>query len=86
MELAEVPGVFRRDGEGPTVAHDLAQQLMEKAGAMEREVQEAKQRLAAEMHKSREPDQTAELVRDLKQEIERPRAEIRELREEKSRR
>ncbi len=33
-------------------AHDLAHQLMEKAEAMGREVQEGKKRLAAEMQKA----------------------------------
>lgn len=61
--------------------HDLAHKLMEKAEAMERDVAEARQRLAAETHKGQErrgehgPDD----VRELKEEIQRLRAEIKEL-------
>lgn len=61
--------------------HDLAHQVMEKAGAMERDVQEGKQRLAAEMHeahKHREA-QIPDVVRELREEIERLRAEVKEL-------
>ena len=61
--------------------HDLAHKLMEKAEAMERDVQEAKKRLAAEMHKGQERhgEQGPDVVRELKEEIERLRAEVKEL-------
>ena len=64
-------------------AHDLAHQLMEKAEAMEREVQEGKRRLAAEMHKGHERhgEHGPDVVRELKEEIERLRAEVKELRQ-----
>jgi DNA repair exonuclease SbcCD ATPase subunit len=63
--------------------HDLAHKLMEQAEAMERDVHEARQRLAAEMHKGQAhhgehgPDE----MRELKDEIQRLRAEVRELRQ-----
>ncbi len=62
-------------------AHDLAHQLMEKAEAMEREVQEGKQRLAAEMHKGHERlgEHGPDVVRELTEEIQRLRAEVKEL-------
>ena len=63
--------------------HDLAHSLMEKAEAMEREVQLSKERLAAEMHRA--PEHQRELgpdvLRELREEIQRLRAEVRELRE-----
>jgi hypothetical protein len=61
--------------------HDLAHKLMEKAEDMERDVQEAKRRLAAEIHgdEERRRDFPLEIVRELKAEIERLRAEVREL-------
>ncbi len=64
-------------------AHDLAHQLMEKAEAMEREVHEAKRRLAAEMHAAHERygEQGPDVVWELKEEIERLRAEVNELRQ-----
>jgi DNA repair exonuclease SbcCD ATPase subunit len=63
--------------------HDLAHKLMEQAEAMERDVQEAKQRLAAEMHKRQERhgDHGPDVVRELKEEIQRLRAEVKELRQ-----
>jgi DNA repair exonuclease SbcCD ATPase subunit len=63
--------------------HDLAHKLMEQAEAMERDVQEAKQRLAAEMHKGHERpgEHGPDVVRELKDEIHRLRAEVRELRQ-----
>ena len=60
-------------------AHDLAHQLMEKAEAMEREVQEGKQRLAAEIQKVHGGEHGPDVVRELKEEIERLRAEVKEL-------
>ena len=61
--------------------HDLAHGLMEKVESMEREVHEARQHLAEEFRKSQprgsEPDQ----VRELKGEIERLRARVKELSE-----
>ncbi len=64
-------------------AHDLAHQLMEKAEAMEREVQEGKRRLAAEMHKGHERhgEHGPDVVRELKEEVERLRAEVKDLRQ-----
>jgi hypothetical protein len=62
-------------------AHDLAHQLMEKAEVMERELQEGKQRLAAEMQKRQGVHDAPEIVRDLRAENERLRSEINELRQ-----
>lgn len=62
-------------------AHDLAHQLMEKAEGMERELQEGKQRLAAEMKKRQANNEGLEIVRDLRAENERLRSEINELRQ-----
>ena len=62
-------------------AHDLAHQLREKAEAMEREVQEGKQRLAAEIQQVHGGEHGPVVVRDLKEEIERLRAEVKELRQ-----
>lgn len=62
-------------------AHDLAHQLMEKAEAMEREVQEGKKRLAAEIQKVHGGEHGPDVVRELKEEIERLRAEVKELRQ-----
>lgn len=67
-------------------AHDLAHQLMEKAEAMEREVQEGKKRLAAEIQKAQGGEHGPNVVRELKQEIERLRAEVKELRQQVERR
>ena len=63
-------------------AHDLALQLMEKAEAMDRDVQEGKKRLAAEMQKVHGGDSGPNILRELKEEIERLRAEVKELRQE----
>jgi hypothetical protein len=63
--------------------HDLAHKLMEKAADIERDVHAAKLRLAAEMragsehHEAEQPD----LVSKLKEENERLRAELRELKQ-----
>ena len=62
-------------------AHDLAHQLMEKAEVMERELQDGKQRLAAEMQKLQGVNDGPEIVRDLRAENERLRSEIKELRQ-----
>lgn len=61
--------------------HDLAHKLMEQAEAMERDVQKAKQRLAAEMNERHEHqgEHGPEVVRKLRAEIERLRAEVRDL-------
>ncbi|MCU0715247.1 MAG: hypothetical protein MUD03_03880 [Pirellula sp.] len=61
-------------------AHDLAHQLMEKADVMEREVQEGKRRLAEEMHKQRGEPEGMGVVQDLRVEVAKLRAEIKELR------
>lgn len=63
-------------------AHDLARQLMDKAEAMEREVQEGKKRLAEEVHKVHGREHGPDIVRELKEEIERLRAEVKELRQQ----
>jgi DNA repair exonuclease SbcCD ATPase subunit len=62
-------------------AHDLAHQLTEKAEAMEREFQEGKKRLAAELQKAHGAEHGPDVVRQLKEEIERLRAEVKELRQ-----
>jgi chromosome segregation ATPase len=61
--------------------HDLAHKLMEQAEAMERDVQKAKQRLAAEMNErhGQQEEHGPEVVRELRAEIERLRAEVKEL-------
>ncbi len=61
--------------------HDLAQKLMEQSEAMDRDVQRARQELAAEKHQAKEHhgEYGPDVVRDLKAEIERLRAEIKEL-------
>lgn len=61
--------------------HDLAQQIMQKAEAMEREVQEARKRLAEDHRKTHGEDHGADVVRELRSEVERLRAEIKELRQ-----
>ncbi|MEZ5949110.1 MAG: hypothetical protein R3C12_07830 [Planctomycetaceae bacterium] len=63
-------------------AHDLARQLMDKAEAMEQEVQEGKKRLAEEVHKVHGREHGPDIVRELKEEIERLRAEVKELRQQ----
>lgn len=62
-------------------AHDLAHQLMEKAEAMEHEVQEGKQKLMAEMHHGQGKEHGPDVVHQLKREIERLRAEVQQLRQ-----
>jgi protein tyrosine phosphatase (PTP) superfamily phosphohydrolase (DUF442 family) len=69
--------------------HDMAAQLMERVEVMEREVQEAKQRLAAEMRgPQHEPGDRgfARVERELREEIEKLRDELHELREHLKRR
>lgn len=61
-------------------AHDLAHQLMEKADVMEREVQDGKRRLAEEMQKQRGEPEGMDVVQDLRVEVAKLRAEIKELR------
>jgi len=62
-------------------AHDIAHKLMEQADSMERDVQEGKKRLAAEMQKAHGGDHGPDVVRELRVEIERLRAEVKELRQ-----
>lgn len=62
-------------------AHDLAHQVMEKAEAMEREAQEGKSRLMAEMQKGNSGKPGPDGSQHLKAEIERLRAEVQELRQ-----
>ncbi len=63
--------------------HDLAHKLLEKAEVMQREVQEARQQLTAEMQGARERhgENGPDVVRELKAEIERLTAEVKELRQ-----
>jgi hypothetical protein len=63
--------------------HELAHQIMEKAVDIERDVQAAKKRLAAEMHADSEHHQAVrqDFVAKLKEENERLRAELRELKQ-----
>lgn len=60
--------------------HDVAVKLMEQAEAMEREVREAKERLAREMDRTGGPDPREAEIRELREQNERLSAEIRELR------
>lgn len=59
--------------------HDLAHELMEKAEMMERDLQAARQNLAEEFRKSQPRDPETDQVRELKGEIERLRARVKEL-------
>lgn len=63
--------------------HDLAHEVMKKAEAMERDVHEAKHQLAVEMDEAHvhHRGEVPEFVRDLREEIERLRGELRELSE-----
>ncbi len=65
--------------------HDLASDLMQKAGAMERDVQEGRKRLDAEIQKrhgkEHGPEHAPDIVQELKREIEHLRAEVKELRQ-----
>jgi hypothetical protein len=68
--------------------HDLAHEVMKKAEAMERDVHAAKKRMAAEIHEAqgRREYQMPNIVRELREEIEQLRAEVRELSERIERR
>ena len=61
--------------------HDFAHQVMQQAEAMERDVHDARQRLAAAMHEGQERhrENGPDVVRELRGEIERLRAEVKEL-------
>jgi DNA repair exonuclease SbcCD ATPase subunit len=63
--------------------HDLAHHLMEKAEAVDRDVQNARQRLAEELREAHghRGEHGPDAVRELKEEIERLRAEVKELRQ-----
>ncbi len=61
--------------------HDIAVQLMEKAASMERDVQEAKKRLAADMQNQKGGENRLDEQQALRNEIARLRAEVKELRE-----
>jgi hypothetical protein len=61
-------------------AHDLAHQLMEKAEAMERDVQEERRRLLEEVLQQRRAPEGMEMMQDLRAEVAKLRAEIKELR------
>lgn len=63
-------------------AHDMAHQLMEKAEIMERELHEGKQRLAAEINNSHHKQESRDIVRDLRAELEQLRREVKELRQQ----
>jgi DNA repair exonuclease SbcCD ATPase subunit len=62
-------------------AHELAHEIMKKAESMERDVQEGKKRLAAEIQKAHGGEHGPDVVRELRAEIERLRAEVKELRQ-----
>lgn len=62
-------------------AHDLARQIMDKAEALERDAQVAKKQLAAEIHKVHTREHGPDVIRELRDEIERLRAEVKELRQ-----
>jgi 6-pyruvoyl-tetrahydropterin synthase len=62
-------------------AHDLARQILEKAEVMERDVHEAKEQLAAELHKRRGAEQVPDVIRDLRAEVERLRTQVEKLRQ-----
>lgn len=66
--------------------HDLAMKLVEKAEVMERDLREAKERLAGEMERSGKPDPRETEIRELREQNERLRGEIRELRQNLERR
>lgn len=61
--------------------HELAHKLMDQAAAMERDVHEAWQRLSTETHASpkRQGEHAPDAMRELKEEIQRLRDEVREL-------
>lgn len=61
--------------------HDLAHEVMKKAEAMERDVHAAKERIAAEIHEAHghREFQSPNVVLELREEIERLRAEVKEL-------
>lgn len=63
-------------------AHDLAHQVMQQAEAMERDVHAAKKRLAAALPRTQDHEYGPDVVRKLKEEIERLQAEVRELRQQ----
>lgn len=67
-------------------AHDLAMKLVEKAEVMERDLREAKERLAREMDRRGKPDPRDAEIRELREQNERLRAEIQELRRNLERR
>ncbi len=67
-------------------AHDLAHQISKAAEAMEREVNEARERLAAEARGKAGADQVPDVVRELRGEVERLRAEVNELRQQRDKR
>jgi len=60
--------------------HDLAMKLTEQAEAMEREIGQAKERLARETHRPDGPDAREMEIRELRQQNERLQAELQELR------
>ncbi|MDE2509035.1 MAG: hypothetical protein KGM43_17655 [Planctomycetota bacterium] len=66
--------------------HDLAMKLMEKAELMERDLREAKERLAEEMHRPGDHDPRTAEIQELRRRNERLQAEIRELRQNPERR
>ncbi len=65
--------------------HDLAMKLTEKAEILEREVREARERLAREVHHPERPDLQDAEIRELRRQNDRLHAEIRELRRERER-
>ncbi|MHB1556902.1 MAG: hypothetical protein ACYC61_05400 [Isosphaeraceae bacterium] len=65
--------------------HDLARKLTEKAEILEREVRDARERLARQAQHPRRPDPRDAEIRELRRQNERLHAEIRELRREHDR-
>jgi hypothetical protein len=59
--------------------HDLAHKLMEKSEDMERDLQESKRRLAVDMQHATDGEHKPDVVQDMRAEIERLRAEVKEL-------
>jgi hypothetical protein len=60
--------------------HDVAHKIMKEADAMERDVQEVKKHLAAQIQKSQGGEHGPNVVRELRAEIEKLRAEVKDLR------
>jgi len=62
-------------------AHDMAHQLMEKAGIMEQELHQNKLRLADEINHNQHKQMSHDIVNDLRAELEQIRKEVKDLRQ-----